>query len=199
MKIYVASSWRNKQQQELVRLLREDGHDVYDFRNQESAFSWSQIASWWRNWTARDFIEALSHPLARRGYASDMRALTDCNLCILLLPCGRSAHLELGFASGRGTKTAILMDNGYEPELTYLMADYICTTTDELRAWIKNFSPFTYGQAGVRDPQFPCGAYRPGKPGLGSKCEGDGHYLCSGCTERKPDEPEDDINETAGD
>ena len=30
MKVYVASSWRNERQQEIVRALREAGHDVYD-------------------------------------------------------------------------------------------------------------------------------------------------------------------------
>ncbi len=30
MKIYVASSWRNQFQQEVVALLRAEGHEVYD-------------------------------------------------------------------------------------------------------------------------------------------------------------------------
>lgn len=32
-KIYVASSWRNQHYPEVVRRLREAGHEVYDFRN----------------------------------------------------------------------------------------------------------------------------------------------------------------------
>ncbi len=32
-KIYVASSWRNKYQPEVVAALRKAGHKVYDFRN----------------------------------------------------------------------------------------------------------------------------------------------------------------------
>ena len=32
MKIYVASSWRNEFQHNVVKALREDGHEVYDFR-----------------------------------------------------------------------------------------------------------------------------------------------------------------------
>ena len=31
-KIYLASSWRNERQPELVRTLRQAGHEVYDFR-----------------------------------------------------------------------------------------------------------------------------------------------------------------------
>lgn len=33
------------------------------------------------------------------------------------------------------------------------------------------------GDAGVRDPAYPCDAYEPGEPGRGD-CESDGHYLC---------------------
>lgn len=32
-KIYVASSWRNPFQQEVVNILRDLGHEVYDFKN----------------------------------------------------------------------------------------------------------------------------------------------------------------------
>ena len=38
-KIYVASSWRNEYYPEVVRQLREAGHEVYDFRNPPSASS----------------------------------------------------------------------------------------------------------------------------------------------------------------
>lgn len=34
-KIYVASSWRNPYQPEVVAALRKAGHQVYDFRNPE--------------------------------------------------------------------------------------------------------------------------------------------------------------------
>lgn len=32
-KIYVASSWRNSFQQDVVKFLRDVGHEVYDFKN----------------------------------------------------------------------------------------------------------------------------------------------------------------------
>ena len=41
---------------------------------------------------------------------------------VLLMPCGRSAHLEAGWAIGAGKPTAILLSAG-EPELMYKMAD----------------------------------------------------------------------------
>lgn len=50
-----------------------------------------------------------------------------------LLPCGRSAHLELGWATGAGQKTVVLLDNPMsEPELMYLMNTRICTSLVEV-------------------------------------------------------------------
>lgn len=46
MRIYVASSWRNKIQPSVVVALREAGHEVYDFRNPregDTGFHWSDI------------------------------------------------------------------------------------------------------------------------------------------------------------
>ena len=37
MNIYVASSWRNAYQPEVVARLRSEGHSVYDFRNPSEA------------------------------------------------------------------------------------------------------------------------------------------------------------------
>jgi hypothetical protein len=45
MKIYLASSWKNTAQMNALRLLREAGHEVYDFRNPEpgnTGFSWKE-------------------------------------------------------------------------------------------------------------------------------------------------------------
>lgn len=45
-KIYVASSWRNVFQQDVVNILRDLGHEVYDFKNPphgNGGFKWSDI------------------------------------------------------------------------------------------------------------------------------------------------------------
>lgn len=137
MKIYVASSWRNQRQPSIVEMLRGLGHEVYDFKNPSSTdhgFSWSEIDPNWKQWTAAEYRAALKHPVASRGFGLDMRALNGCDACVLVLPCGRSAHLELGQAVGAGKRTAVLLDDPIsEPELMYLMLDHIFATEDELR------------------------------------------------------------------
>ena len=98
MNIYVASSWRNAQQPFVVHTLRNDGHDVYDFK--EHGFNWAEIDPDWRTWSPERYRACLDHPIARAGFAHDMAALRDCEACVLVRPCGISAHLELGWAVG---------------------------------------------------------------------------------------------------
>jgi nucleoside 2-deoxyribosyltransferase len=112
MKIYVASSWRNMLQPAVVTILRRCGHEVYDFRNpapENSGFSWSEIDPNWLQWTPQEYRTALNHPIAERGFSHDMTALRQCDACVLVLPSGRSASFEFGWAIGAGKRGAVLM------------------------------------------------------------------------------------------
>jgi hypothetical protein len=134
MKIYVASSWRNAQQPEVVARLRADGHEVYDFRHPApgvSGFAWSQIDPEWQGWNPAAFAKALRSPVAQDGFNRDMDALRSCDACVYVRPCGVSASLELGWAAGAGKLTIVLLAPG-EPELMFLMATAICTTLDQV-------------------------------------------------------------------
>jgi len=115
MKIYVASSWRNPWQPGVVQLLREEGHEVYDFRAPvagDAGFSWREIDPLWQQWTPEQYRKNLRHPAAERGFRYDMDALEGCDACVLVQPCGTSAHLELGWAVGAGKRTAVLFPFG---------------------------------------------------------------------------------------
>lgn len=128
MKIYVASSWRNNIQPIVVEALRKIGHEVYDFKNPEPGnhgFHWSDIDVNWKTWTPEEFKEALKHRIAVDGFNRDMMALIDCDVCVMVMPCGRSAHLEAGYALGAGKPLIIMLSDG-EPELMYNMTSHIC-------------------------------------------------------------------------
>lgn len=135
-RIYLASSWRNQYQPWMVEYLRQNGHQVYDFRNPPSGvpgFSWSEIDPGWEKWSAEEYRRHLTtSPIAARGYMSDLRGMEWADTCVLLLPCGRSAHLEAGWFCGRGKRCLILTRDGEEPELMALMAHEICTAPSEL-------------------------------------------------------------------
>lgn len=139
MKIYVASSWRNLSQPYIVMRLRSAGHEVYDFRNPrdgEHSFHWSEIDPQWQSWELDAFRSALQHPAARSGFASNFAAMEWADTCVLVLPCGRSAHLEAGWFIGQGKPVFILMTINQEPELMYNMATVV-TCEDELTAALK--------------------------------------------------------------
>ena len=135
MRIYVASSWRNEHQPEVVSALRAQGHSVYDFRNPvHGGFHWGEIDPEWKQWTPTDYTVNIKHPRAEQGFASDMNALKTADACVMVLPCGRSASLEAGWAIGNGKPTAILLDTG-EPELMYKMAEFLATSITGLVVW----------------------------------------------------------------
>jgi hypothetical protein len=137
MNIYVASSWRNPIQPEIVRALRACGHEVYDFRNPApgaSGFNWREIDANWQSWTPEQYREALRHPIAAAGYESDISALRACEACVFVLPCGRSASWELGYAMGQGKRAYVVCFEPQEPELMFREAT-ILTTWDEF-SWV---------------------------------------------------------------
>jgi hypothetical protein len=143
MRIYVASSWRNTIQPHVVEVLRAEGHEVYDFKNPkpgDEGFHWSEIDPGWKGWSPGEFRKALEHPIAIAGFEQDMSALRACDACLLVLPCGRSAHDELGWACGAGKKTAVYIPGTFEgppfePELMYKMHDAILTSIVEVVSW----------------------------------------------------------------
>ena len=134
-KIYVASSWRNAYYSEVVQRLREAGHEVYDFRNPPSGdvgFKWSSISEDYMAWTPEEYREQLKHPKAVRQFANDIEAMKACDACVLVLPCGRSAHTEAGWFAGRGKTVLALIPERQEPELMYRLFDGVCCTMEEL-------------------------------------------------------------------
>ena len=136
-KIYLASSWRNSEQPSLVTECREAGHEVYDFRNPSpgnKGFAWHEIDRDWLGWKPDVFADLLrTHPVAAAGFKLDKDALDWCDTCVLALPCGRSAHLELGYAAGQGKDTIVLLrEDKFEPELMYLLCSDLVTSVDEL-------------------------------------------------------------------
>lgn len=144
MKVYVASSWRNEHQQDVVAALRGDGHDVYDFKNPEPGdhgFAWSEVDPDWKKWTTDRFSKALDHPIAAAGFGKDMRALEACGACVLVLPCGRSAHLELGWAAGQGRLTIVYSPKLEEPELMVRMCDYFVGSLLDVRVALSVDAP----------------------------------------------------------
>jgi hypothetical protein len=140
MKIYVASSWRNEYQPLVCSELREDGHDVYDFRHPEpgnDGFSWRSVDPEWQSWTPERYLEGLKSSCAEEGFALDMNALRAADACVMVMPCGMSASLETGFAVGAGKPTAVYVPGMREPDLMVKMADLVTSDLTILCSWAR--------------------------------------------------------------
>jgi len=132
--IYVASSWRNEHQAFVVEVLRAAGHKVYDFKNPEgrTGFSWSEVDPNWQNWQTGEYRVALDHKVAQAGFNSDFFAMEQASICVLVLPCGRSAHTEAGYMKGQGKPTYVYVPRPVEPELMYKIYDLVTDSLKEL-------------------------------------------------------------------
>ena len=136
-RIYVASSWRNPYYPEVVKTLREAGHEVYDFRNPPhggNGFRWTDIDAEAFQWSFDQYAQGLTHPLAERQFAADLEALEWADTCVLVLPSGRSAHTEAGWLAGRGRRVVVYIPEMVEPELMYKLFDRVVDTLDDLCA-----------------------------------------------------------------
>lgn len=71
MRIYVASSWSEVVQPIVVQLLRDIGHEVYDFRHPSDGgdgFRWRQVGLEGTEVGRDELVRGLAHPLAEAGF-----------------------------------------------------------------------------------------------------------------------------------
>lgn len=158
MKIYVASSWRNDLQPSVVEALRNNGHEVYDFRNPsetDKGFSWSEIDPEWQKWTTSEYRDALQHPAAVSGFNNDFNGMKWADCCVMVMPCGRSAHTEAGWMQGQGKPTIVLIPNESEPELMYKCFDFIALNIDEVLCELSFMEVAKSHQSDITNEEFP--------------------------------------------
>ena len=126
MKVYVASSWHNEVYPEVVAALRQAGHDVYDFRRQGGSDSNpTEMAS-------EKLLDFLDLPKISSIFKNDMDALIASDAVVCVLPCGRSAHLELGYGIGAGKRTVLLWHDGDAPDIMHKAVDAIVFNVAEI-------------------------------------------------------------------
>lgn len=139
-RIYVASSWRNKYQPEVVAALRKEGHEVYDFRNPKDnpgGFHWADVDENWQDWQPEEYIRNITHPVAEKGFKADLDAMLWADTCVLVLPCGRSAHTEAGWMAGAGKKVIVYIPEMQEAELMYKLFDFVSGNLNEIIGYLK--------------------------------------------------------------
>ena len=85
-----------------------------------------------QDWQPAEHIENRTRLIAEKGFKADLDAMLWADVCVLVLPCGRSAHTEAGWFAGKGLKTIVYMPEKQEPELMYKLFDGIVGSLEEL-------------------------------------------------------------------
>lgn len=169
MYIYVASSWRNKYQPKVIQALRNAGHDVYDFRNPtegDNGFSWKELdPEYPRKWDVDFYREALQSNQAIRGYKHDITAVRKADVCVYVLPAGRSASWEFGYIMGQGKRGIVLQCEPEDPDLMFREAE-IVGSIPELVALFNPTNCQACQHMYLDDGDFICGHPKAGPFGL---------------------------------
>ena len=128
---FIACRWRNRDNVlDLADKLRVKGKSVYTCFDGEQSLADKekdpeeamQEFEATQNWESDENI--------RKIFDTDMNALRNSQNLILLLPAGKSAHIEAGAAYGMG-KHCILIGEQKEAESNYLIFNELYPTADK--------------------------------------------------------------------
>lgn len=107
--IYIIGSLRNAAVPGFAQWLRKNGFDAFD--------SWfapgPHADDFWRDYTKSrglSYAEALKDYSAQHVYEFDKYHIDRCDMGVMLMPTGKSGHLELGYMLGKGKPGYILFD-----------------------------------------------------------------------------------------
>lgn len=133
---FIAARWRNKDNVlELAKKIRERGKSVYCFIEGDGTEHELKVQE--ENHDAETFMQKFesipdwkNSPAVREIFDVDMNALRDSEALILLLPAGKSSHVEAGAAYGMGKK-CILVGEQHETESLYLIFDEFYSSVDD--------------------------------------------------------------------
>jgi hypothetical protein len=131
--IYLIGSLRNPIVPALGKKIREAGHDVFDDwygAGPEADDKWKE----YETARGRTYKQALGGYAAKHIFAFDKHHLDRVDTGVLVLPAGRSGHLELGYLCGQvGKRTYVLFDADYDRwDVMYQFATDVFWNEDEL-------------------------------------------------------------------
>jgi len=123
--IYLIGSLRNGAIPATASLLRQHDYQVFD----DWYAAGPEADDYWKSYEqarGRGYIEALQGEAAKNVHRFDQSHLDGAAAAILVLPAGKSGHLELGYMAGKGKKTFILLDAEHDRwDVMYRFADAV--------------------------------------------------------------------------
>ena len=130
--IYIVGSLRNPNIPKVASTLRDYNLEVFD----DWYAAGPEADDHWRTYElnrGRTYEEALAGRAATNTFRYDQRNLDRCDACVLVLPAGKSGHLELGYFIGCGKPGYILLDADYDRwDVMYRFATKVVRTPDQL-------------------------------------------------------------------
>ncbi len=138
MKVYLVGSLHNPYIPLLGSTLRAYGYDVFD----DWHGAGPDADKFWQDYETRRgrrYADALRSPHARAIVTLDQDNLIASDIVVLVLPAGKSGHMELGFGVGRGKQTHIVLDPRADPpwDVMYGMADHVWPSPAEFVQYMK--------------------------------------------------------------
>lgn len=111
--IYLIGSLRNPDVPVFADTIRACGYDVFD----DWYAAGPEADDYWQKYErgrGHNFIQALHGFAANHVFHYDKSHLDRAGMGVLLMPAGKSGHLELGYLIGRGKPAYIILEN--EPD-----------------------------------------------------------------------------------
>lgn len=107
--IYIIGSLASKRPMDVADALRGMGHDVFDDWH---AAHPSADTAWqvYEQDLGFNLSRALARPAAQNVFTFDKRHLDQADIGVLVLPAGKSGHLELGYMIGQGKPGFIFLE-----------------------------------------------------------------------------------------
>jgi hypothetical protein len=147
--IYVIGSLRNPEVPVVAQALRDDGHTVFD--------DWYAAGPEADDcWQAYEKARGSSYEEALRGYSAqhvfnfDRTHLDRADCALLVLPAGRSGHLELGYIIGQGKKGYILLPEDNDRwDVMYAFAEAVVADVEDLRRVLRPRVSWYYDANGM--------------------------------------------------
>lgn len=107
--VYLIGSLRNDKIPQLGNYLRENGLEAFD----DWYGAGHEADDKWRDYEqlrGRDLKTSVYGYAARHVFEFDKKHLDRCDAAVLVMPAGRSGHLELGYFVGTGKPGYLLLD-----------------------------------------------------------------------------------------
>lgn len=124
-KIYIIGSMRNPNIPVIGNKLRAEGYDVFD--------DWHAVGpeadDHWQAYEkakGHNYAQALEGKAAENVFNFDKTNLDNADICVLVMPAGKSGHMELGYMVGKGKPCFILFEE--DPERFDIMTRFVFTT-----------------------------------------------------------------------